>query len=132
MSSISTATGLCVRLDSCSDVEQPLVEDAVVEEAGERVGARLVLEPRADLGVVERERGGVAEALRDLELRLAERDAVAVAVDVERALDLAARDERDADERLGLDRRSGHGAHARVEVRLVARARPRGGASPSR
>ena len=71
MSSMSTASGLCVRLDSCSDCEQPLVEDAVVEEAGQRVGARLMLEARADLGVVERERGGVAEALRELELRLA-------------------------------------------------------------
>src|SRR6476646_3180687 len=79
-----------------------------------------MLEALSDLGVVERERGRVAEALRDLELRLAERDAVALAVDVQRALDLAARDERDADEGFGLHRRSGHGANARVEVRLVA------------
>src|SRR6266550_3249310 len=79
-----------------------------------------MLEALSDLGVVERERGRVAEALRDLELRLAERDAVALAVDVQRALDLAARDERDADEGFGLQRRSGHGANARVEVRLVA------------
>ena len=54
-------------------VQQPLVEGAVVEQPGERVGARLVLEPRADLRVVERERGGVAEALRQLELVVAER-----------------------------------------------------------
>ena len=101
-------------------LQQPLVEDAVVEEARERVGAGLMLEALSDLGVVERERGRVAEALRDLELRLAERDAVALAVDVQRALDLAARDERDADEGFGLHRRSGHGANARVEVRLVA------------
>ena len=101
-------------------LQQPLVEDAVVEEAGERVGACLMLETLSDLGVVERERGRVAEALRDLELRLAERDAVALAVDVQRALDLAARDERDADEGFGLHRGSGHGANARVEVRLVA------------
>ena len=101
-------------------LQQPLVEDAVVEEARQRVGAGLMLEALSDLGVVERERGRVAEALRDLELRLAERDAVALAVDVERALDLAARDERDADEGFGLHRRSGHGANARVEVRLVA------------
>ena len=49
-------------------VQQPLVEAAVVEEPGERVGLRLVLEARADLRVVERECGRVAEALRELEL----------------------------------------------------------------
>jgi hypothetical protein len=47
---------------------QALVEGAVVVEAGERVGRGLVLETRLDLRVVERERGGVAEELRQLEL----------------------------------------------------------------
>ena len=51
-------------------VQQLLVEAAVVEEARERVGAGLVLEPRPDLGVVECERRRVAEALRELELVL--------------------------------------------------------------
>ena len=92
----------------------------MVEEAGERVGAGLVLEALSDLGVIERKRRSVAETLGDLELRLGERDAVAFAIDIQRALDLAARDERDADEGFGLHRRSGHGANARVEVRLVA------------
>ncbi len=99
---------------------EPLVEDAVVEEARERVGAGLMLEARSALGVVERERGRVAEPLRDLELHLVEGDGVALAVDVERTLDLAACDERDADQRLGLQWGSGHGPHARVEVSLVA------------
>ena len=106
MSSISTATGRCVRLASCSAFEQPLVEAAVVEEAGERVGLRLVLEPRADLRVVERERRGIGEALRELELGLGEDAVLADAVDVEHALDLRARDQRDRDERLGVDRRA--------------------------
>ena len=74
---------------------QPLVEDAVVVEAGERVGLRLVLEPRTHLRVVERERCGVAEPLRELELVVREGRAVADAVDVERALQRAARDQRD-------------------------------------
>ena len=66
---------------------QPLVEVAVVVEAGERVGLRLVLEPGADLRVVERERGCVAEPLRELELVLVERRGLAEPVDVERALE---------------------------------------------
>ena len=113
-------------------LQEPLVEDAVVEEARERVGAGLMLEARADLGVVERERRRVAEALRDLELRLAEGDGLALAVDVERALDLAARDERDADQRFRVRSasrarcaRAGRGAPG-------CRALPRDAASPSR
>ena len=98
---------------------QPLVEDAVVVEAGQRVGLRLVLQPRAYLRVVERQRGCVAEPLRELELVLVERSRLAEPVDVERALQRAARDERDGDERLGLGRRAGDEGDARVEVRLV-------------
>ena len=78
------------------------------------------LEPGAHLRVVERERGGVAEALGELELLLREEGAAAEAVDVEGALDGAARDERDRDEGLGLAvGRAGHDLDARVEVRLV-------------
>ncbi len=99
---------------------QPLVEDAVVEEAGERVGLRLVLEPRARLRVVERECGGVAESLRELELALVERGVLAEPVHVEDALDRRARDERDGDQRLGLvGRRAGDDPDARIEVCLV-------------
>ena len=47
------------------------------------------------------------------------RGVLADAVDVERALQLPARDQRHGDERLGLDRRARDEAHARVEVRLV-------------
>ena len=100
-------------------LQQALVEDAVVEETGERVGAGLVLEHRADLGVVEREGGRVSEPLRDLELHLVERDRVAFAVDVERALDPVARNQWDADQRFGLEGSSGNGADARIEMRLV-------------
>ncbi len=106
-------------------VQQPLVERAVVEEAGQRVGLRLMLEPRADLRVVERERGGVGEALRELELGLAEHRLLAEPVDVEHALDLGAGDERDRDERLGIDRRARHDADPRIEVRLLTSAASR-------
>ena len=98
---------------------QPVVEGAVVVETGQRVGLGLVLEARADVGVVDGERGGVAEALREQELLVGERGVLADAVDVERALQLPARDQRHGDERLGLDRRAGDEADARIEVRLV-------------
>ena len=99
---------------------QALVEVAVVVEAGERVGLRLVLEAGADLGVVERERGRVGEARGELELLVAERGLLAEAVDVERALDRVAGDERHGDQCLGLvRRRSRHDGHARVEMGLV-------------
>ena len=52
---------------------EALVEVAVVVEAGERVGLRLALEPRADVRVVEGERRRVAEPLGELELLVAER-----------------------------------------------------------
>ena len=52
---------------------QPLVEVAVVVEAGQRVGVGQVLEARADLRVVEGERCGVAEPAGELELVLVER-----------------------------------------------------------
>ena len=98
---------------------QPVVEGTVVVEAGQRVGLGLVLEARPDVRVVDRERGGVAEALGEEELLVGELRVLADAVDVERALELSASDERHGDERLGLDRRAGNEAHARVEVRLV-------------
>jgi hypothetical protein len=66
------------------------------------------------------ERGRVAKALGQLELLLGEDRVVAEAVDVERPLDRAARDERDGDERLGLVRGSArHDLDARVEMRVV-------------
>ncbi len=105
------------RLLEC--VQQLLVEGAVIEEPGERVGARLMLEPLADLCVVECERGGVGEPAREVELVGAERPLLADAVDVEDALDLRARDQRDRDQRLRVDRRAGVEADARIEVRLV-------------
>jgi hypothetical protein len=81
---------------------QAVVEVAVVVEACEGVRLRLELEPGPDLGVVERERGRVAEALRQLELLLCEGRVLAEPVDVERPLDRAARDQRNGDEGLGL------------------------------
>ena len=81
--------------------------------------SRLVLETGADVGVVDGERGGVAEALREEELLVGERGLLADAIDVEGPLQLPARDERHGDERLRLDRRAGDEADARVEVRLV-------------
>ena len=49
-----------------------LVEGAVVEEAGEGIGLRLVLEAGADLRVVERKRRGIAESLCQLEIVVVE------------------------------------------------------------
>ena len=99
---------------------QPLVEVAVVVEAGQRVGLRLVLEPRPDLGVVERQRGRVGEAGGELELLVAEGRVLAEAVHVQHALDQVACDQRNGDQRLRLvGRRARHGLRARVEMSLV-------------
>lgn len=98
---------------------EPLVEVAMVVEPGQRVGLRLALEVGADVRVVERERRCVAQPLRQLELRFAERRVLADPVDVQRALEDAARDQRHDDQRLGIDWRAGHERDAGVEVRLV-------------
>ena len=111
--------GVVLRRGTPELLPQPVVERAVVVQAGEGVGRRLVLEPCANVRVVERERRGVAEARREEELLLRELDVLADAVDVERALEAAPRDEGDGDQRLRLDRRPGHEANARVEVCLV-------------
>ena len=111
--------------------EQPLVEGAVVEEAGERIGLRLMLEPRADLRVVEGERRRIRETLCEIEFRLVEHSLFADAIDVEDALDLGAGDERNRDQRLGIDRRPRHDADPRIEMRLVRRGPPRDAVRPS-
>ena len=98
---------------------EALVEVAVVVEAGQRVGLRLALEPGADVRVVERQRGGVAEPLGELELDLAEGRVLADPVDVQRSLERAARDQRHDDQRLGIDRRARDEGDAGIEVRLV-------------
>ena len=98
---------------------EPVVEVAVVVEPGQGVRLGLQLERGAHLRVVERERGRVAEALRQLELLGGEARAGAEAVHVERALDRAAGHERDGDEGLRLVRRARDGLHARVEVGVV-------------
>ena len=99
---------------------QAVVEVAVVVEAGQRVGLCLVLEPLADLRVVERERRGVGEAGGELELLVAEGRVLAEPVDVEHALDDVAGDQRHGDQRLGLvGRCPGNRLRARIEVSLV-------------
>ena len=98
---------------------EALVEIAVVVEAGERVGLGLALEPRTDVRVVERQRGRVAQPLCELELGVAEGRVLADPVDVERSLEDSAGDQRHADQRLGIDRRSRHEGDAGIEVRLV-------------
>ena len=99
---------------------QALVEVAVVEEPGERVGLRLLLQPRAGVRVVERQPGGVGERARELELGRGEMRGLADAVDVERALEDAAGDQRHRDERLRLvGGRARHDLGPRVEVRVV-------------
>ena len=98
---------------------EAVVEEAVVVEPGQRVGLREMLEPRTDLRVVERQRGRVAEPLGELELVLGEGCVCPEPVDVERALERAARDQRHDDHRLGLVRRAGDDGDARVEMGLV-------------
>ena len=93
---MSTATESCEREARVSSDREALVEEAVVVEPGQRVGLREMLEARLHLRVVERERGCVAEPLRELELVLVELCVLADAVDVERALQRAARDQRHA------------------------------------
>ena len=95
------------------------MEEAVVVETGQRVGLREMLEPRTDLRVVERQRGRVAEPLGELELVLGEGCVRPEPVDVERALERAARDQRHDDHRLGLVRRARDDGDARVEMGLV-------------
>ena len=74
----------------------------MVVETGQRIRLGLVLEPRADLGVVERERRCIAEPLRELELVVVERRSVTEPVDVQSAFDRVTRNERDRDQRLRL------------------------------
>ena len=111
--------GVVLRRRAHELLAHAVVKRAVVVEAGERVGRGLVLEARADVRVVECERGRVAEAGREDELLVRELRVLADAVDVERPLELAARDERNRDQRLRLDRRARDEADPRVEVRLV-------------
>jgi hypothetical protein len=98
---------------------QPLVEVPVVVEAREGIGLRLVLEVGADLRVVERERGGVSEGLRQLELVLDEASVLSEAVDVQHPLERPACDQRDGDQRLRVGRSARNEMDSRVEVRGV-------------
>ena len=110
---------------------EPLVERAVVPEAGQRVGLRLVLERRADVRVVDRERRRVGEPDDEPELVLREL-LVAGAIDVERPLEAAARDERHGDQRLGVGRACSRRSGRAGRARRGSRARARGAPPPSR
>ena len=98
---------------------QPLVEIAVVVQAGERIGVGEMLEAGVDLRVVEGECGGVAEPAGELELVLVEAGVLTDPVDVQRTLERAARDQRNRDQRLGVGRSSRNERDPRVEVRSV-------------
>jgi hypothetical protein len=79
-----------------------------------------VLQARADVRVVDRQGRRVPEALGQLELDIREPRVLAEPVDVQRALDRVARDERDRDQRLRVvGGRAGHDLHARIEMRLL-------------
>jgi hypothetical protein len=74
----------------CCGGTQELLAKAVVErpmvvETRQCIRLGLVLEPRADVGVVDRERGGVPEPLGEKELLVREFGVLADAVDVERS-----------------------------------------------
>src|SRR5207245_9572295 len=100
------------------------VEAATVEEPGQLIAAAQLAQLLSRPRVLDRDRGGVGEPLRKLEVELGEARALAFAVPAHRADDDAARDERHGDDRLGLaDWRARDVTGARVEVRLVARDR---------
>ena len=97
---------------------EPLVECAVIPETRQRIRLRLKLERGPDLGVVERKSRGVTEADGELELLVGELGQ-ADPVDVERALDAAARDQRHGEERLRIGRRALDEPDARIEIGAV-------------
>ena len=97
-----------------------LVEIAMVVEPGQRIGLGLPLEPLPCLGIVERQRGRVAEPLGKLELLVVEAGVLAEPVDAEYSLDGVACDQRHGDQRLALvRRRARHDHHPRVEVGCI-------------
>ncbi|HEV8572116.1 MAG TPA: hypothetical protein VGR49_03560 [Actinomycetota bacterium] len=77
---------------------EPLVEIAVVVEAGEMVGDHLGLEPRPDLGVVQGEGGELSEPDRQVELLPGEVVRLPEAVQAQGPLGLAPRDQGDGDQ----------------------------------
>src|SRR5688572_6940551 len=78
-----------------------------------------MLEPSANVRIVDRERRRVAETLGEKELLVRERGVLADAIDVERPLETPAGDERHGDEGLWLDRCAGNETHSGIEMRLV-------------
>ncbi len=99
---------------------QLLVEEAVVGQAGDRVRARPRFEGVVGPRALDGQRGLVGEDLGQAELVLREHHG-ALAVDGEDAAQLAAGDQGDDDQRLGLDRRARHLVQARVVVVDVRR-----------
>ena len=97
---------------------QPLLEVTVVIEPGEWIGLSLVLQSLTDPGVVESERRGVGETLRQHELRLVE-NASALTIDVEGTFHGFARDERHGYQRLRLQRGPGNEIDPCVEMCFV-------------
>ena len=95
------------------------MEVPVVVETGDRVGLRLALEPRADMGVVERQGRRVAESFRELELLGREGRLLADPVDVERPLEDTTGDQRHDDQRLRLVRSPRYESHPWIEMSLV-------------
>ncbi len=111
--------GVVLRRRAHELLPHAVVERAVVVEPGERVGRRLVLERRPDVRVVECESGCVPETGREEELLVGELRVLSDAVDVERPLEIAARDERNGDHCLRIDGGARHEADPRVEMSLV-------------
>ena len=91
----------------------------MVVEAGEPVGVRLLDQPLAVLGVVDRERRQVGKPADQLELVIGEGDVVAQAVDVEGADGDVTDDQGHARQRLMLVLGSArHHGDSRIVVRL--------------
>ena len=97
---------------------EALVECPVVPETGQRIRLRLELEAGTHLGVVESEGRRIAESHGELELVLGELPQ-SDSVDVERALDAAAGDERYGYERLRIGRGAFDESNAWVEIGTV-------------
>ena len=119
MSSISTATGRCVRLASWSACSRRSWKLRWLKRPV-RESVRAWCSSRARICALSSASAAASEKRLASSNSASSNDAfLADAIDVEHALDLRPGDQRDRDQRLRVDRRPGHEPHARVEVGLV-------------
>src|SRR6185437_6762937 len=88
-------------LDRACSYAERLAEVAPVRQPGQRVGARLLLEPDAKIGVVERHGDEIGEGTGKRVLGLGERDVVTLAPDYQNIVEAPGCDQRDGDRSFG-------------------------------